>query len=303
MLIGSRRHRRQQRHAINSRVKEAVEIMEQQSKKTSGSDIVPETQQLLEFTYSVEKYAEKVLPSHSSGNRRRNNANLIVPARQQPIRADSTQPMSSTVSTSFTSNPASFSAPVETTSSETTTEDLSDVLNYCTKRSGTCLRSEEHNSASFPSSLSSVPDLARRSAAGIVEDQPPRYPPKRREIDDDMISNQPMQQKSSSSKHSSHEVRAVLDPQSSSETTEDHAEMIVSERAAIRVEAKSPCNDGLGDEEYESERWNEIEEGLEQEAASSPFHPVAGVRGSFPRGWRTRHERSESPQDFWHRKL
>lgn len=31
----------------------------------------------------------------------------------------------------------------------------------------------------------------------------------------------------------------------------------------------------------------------------SPFHPIAGFIGTRPRGWDTRHERSESPQDFW----
>jgi hypothetical protein len=55
------------------------------------------------------------------------------------------------------------------------------------------------------------------------------------------------------------------------------------------------------DEEYESDDAEDEDEPSEDEAQLSPFQPIAGVRGKFPRNWRNRHDRSESPDDHWHR--
>jgi hypothetical protein len=57
------------------------------------------------------------------------------------------------------------------------------------------------------------------------------------------------------------------------------------------------------DEVYESDDAEGEAETSEDEAQPSPFQPIAGMRGKFPRNWRNRHVRSESPDDHWHRRL
>ncbi|KAF2684921.1 hypothetical protein K458DRAFT_487167 [Lentithecium fluviatile CBS 122367] len=48
------------------------------------------------------------------------------------------------------------------------------------------------------------------------------------------------------------------------------------------------------DDGYEDEN-----EGGNTDQGPSPFHPIAGVQGKYPPGWRQRHERGASPTDFW----
>jgi hypothetical protein len=72
----------------------------------------------------------------------------------------------------------------------------------------------------------------------------------------------------------------------------------------VELEREGTLEDKLAlYEDVSSMSEEEEEEAVGDATKPSPFHPVAGVEGSFPPGWRTRHERSESPQDFWHRKL
>ncbi|KAJ4294171.1 hypothetical protein N0V90_007861 [Kalmusia sp. IMI 367209] len=55
-------------------------------------------------------------------------------------------------------------------------------------------------------------------------------------------------------------------------------------------------------EENETESGGDTEPEPEEEHTQegpTPFQPVAGVLGKFPPGWHQRHERAESPQDFW----
>jgi hypothetical protein len=71
---------------------------------------------------------------------------------------------------------------------------------------------------------------------------------------------------------------------------------------ADRLNNMSP-SEQPDDEEFESGDAEEEYEASEDEARPSPFQPVAGVQGKFPRNWRKRHERSGSLDDHWHTRL
>ena len=81
--------------------------------------------------------------------------------------------------------------------------------------------------------------------------------------------------------------------------SEEQSQVEASKRKSMIPEYSEEPNE----EEYESDDGEEVEATPEEEAQPSPFQPVAGVQGRFPPGWRKRHERSESPDDHWHRKL
>lgn len=112
------------------------------------------------------------------------------------------------------------------------------------------------------------------------------------------------------------------------DTHNSAAEYHAVEKLAADDLAKEGARTQRGEEQFKkSEEWashddmsrpfpeNDDEEGpeidhreggydvSEEEVGPSPFQPVAGVQGKFPPGWEKRHERSESPQDHWHRKL
>ncbi|KAJ4371179.1 hypothetical protein N0V83_004395 [Neocucurbitaria cava] len=69
------------------------------------------------------------------------------------------------------------------------------------------------------------------------------------------------------------------------------------------------ANEGDDDDDDDgAQEPSDIEEASENDGdtnikSNSVFQPVAGVKGRHPRGWHQRHERSESPQEFWHRKI
>jgi hypothetical protein len=79
-------------------------------------------------------------------------------------------------------------------------------------------------------------------------------------------------------------------------------EALVVEDVNDRDEAAHSNESIADDNETESESEEEMNK-EEEEEAPSPFQPVAGTMGNFPKGWQTRLKRSESPQDFWHKRL
>jgi hypothetical protein len=69
-------------------------------------------------------------------------------------------------------------------------------------------------------------------------------------------------------------------------------EMLAVTEAERSNTMQSNSSQGPNDEEQGSDNMEEEDMTSESEAQWSPFQPVAGVRGKFPRNWQSRHERS-----------
>jgi hypothetical protein len=155
LLNRSRNKCRKQRHTIEHRLKETkIDFLEEHEKKNRGSIHVPEPRQLFQFTRSVEKYVDNVLPVKESGRRRRSRSKF-----------DS----GSQVSGSLTSlTPAALDGAARSTSSVSSAraetrsvpEDRIKPSSGCTRCSGTCGHVEEHGRRNKSSAnLMTLPDL------------------------------------------------------------------------------------------------------------------------------------------------
>jgi hypothetical protein len=186
--------------------------------------------------------------------------------------------------------------------------DYDDILNYCNICSGTCLRAQEHG-FSYPSVVSvptsrDVEDVMehldqhsvlsrseRTSREQIVREKSPPLTPSRGQRLDKTVSQAGSNGigEHKEVRHDDNEAMGAYDDVSS---------------LGVELEREGTLEDRFAlYEDVSSMSEEEEEEAVGDATNPSPFHPVAGVEGSFPPGWRTRHERSESPQDFWHRKL
>jgi hypothetical protein len=279
-------------------MQEAADVLEQKSMIIGVSAIVPESNQLFVFATVVEKYAKKVQKQY------RTDTTYTVPSRQQPARADSFQPTNSTASDSFVSKPSSYSEPVTIASPAASTEELDKISNPCGKCTGVCVCSETE-SRPFILTRPSSPGSARPTRPVCFEHPSHRF---------DRSWQQPTS--NNTAYHSTkgtcpasdddlwQTLKEVDKPDPETERTVKEPEELIREiDANRRKNMEHNSSRGQNDEEYESDDAEEEDEVSEEEAQMSPFQPVAGVRGKFPRNWRTRHERSGSLDDHWRRKL
>jgi hypothetical protein len=280
-------------HAIDSRTKAATELLQQQSQKIDVSDIAPDPTQLFEFDIDVEKYAKKVR------KQRRNDTTLTPHPRQQPARADSFQPTNSTASGSFASNLYPSSEPITPSSPATSTTEhyiIRRRCRKCTKVPCVCAATE------------SDPVIPTRppSPKRAPPPRPPTFKHPSHRFDRNWEQTKPNYTNHQSTKCTCPAPhRGPCQPSPfSHELAQPHPNMdtLVDEyfRSASGTEASDVEPDPSDDEEDDPEH---VGEASDAEAQPSPFRPIAGVQGKFPRNWRTRHERSGSLDDHWHRKL
>jgi len=298
-LIFESENRRRQRRAINARMQEASEVLQEQRTRIGASAIVPESEQNFDFARAVKRYSKEARKQH------RSEIVLNAHPREQSARADSIQPTNSTISSSFTSKHSSYSPPIRIASPATSNKDFGKTLNYrgtCTS-DGVCAEVDSH-----PVNLTrpSPPDSAPLPRSNVFQNPSYRFDRSWQLLQRDFTACQstkstlPMPDDHPCESWQTPKEPAKPDPElgRTMEGTED----LPSGIGADRLNNMSPSQQP-DDEEFEIDDAEEEYEVSEEEAQPSPFQPVAGVQGRFPRNWRNRHERSELPDDHWHRRL
>jgi hypothetical protein len=282
-------------------MQEAADVLQRQTMEIGVGDIIPESKQLFAFATVVEKYARKVR------KQRQTNATFTAHSRQQPSQADSYLPTDSTVSDSFVSTLSPRSVPVAITSPATSTEELDTSSYLCRKCPGVCHCSkiESHPVTSIqPSSPNNALPLY---PAGFEHpshrfDRSWQQPERKDTAYETTKSTGPTSDENPYK--SGQTLKEIVKPDQEIERTMREPEESLAVVEADRLQnMESNSVQSSSDEEYESDGAVELDEALDNEAQQSPFQPVAGVLGRFPRNWRNRHGKSESPDDHWHRRL
>jgi hypothetical protein len=280
-------------------MQEAAEVLQHLSMNISASAIVPESKQLFAFTTTVKKYAKKVR------KQRRTITTFTAHSRQQPAEADSCQPTNSTATGSFVSNISPSSEPVAILSPTTSTEEFDKSSNRCGKCTSVCVCSEtESHPVTF--TRPSSPDNAPPPRPAGFKHTSHRFDRSWQQSERNETAYRSTKSTCPESDNNPCKSWQTLkdlvesDPEMKRITKEVEGMLIVIKADGLQnIEPDS--NQRPNDEEYESDEVEEVDEPSGDEAQLSPFQPVAGVRGKFPRNWRNRHERSESPDDHWHK--
>lgn len=197
-----------------------------------------------------------------------------VSSRQRLARVDSFQATTSTASPSFTSRSLSYSEPVARTSPATSAEGLGNTPNHCEKCTGMCECSEVEPHPVVPSRPSS-PDTTPVPRPAVLAHPSHRFDRSWQQPTEKGIYYHSIKETPSASGHETCSQNDV-EPESIEESSH---------------------------KEYESDDAKDVSEMSDEEAQMSPFRPVAGFQGKFPRNWKFRHARSGSADDHWHKKL
>jgi hypothetical protein len=271
-------------------MQEAAEVLERQNLKISDSAIVPESDQLFEFTIVVREYAKEVR------EQRRTATTHTVHSRQQPARADSFRPTNSTASGHLVSEPSSYSELVAIASPATSSEELEKPSTTCGRCTSVCICSEAEPHPVQPARPSS-PDITPPSRPAGFEHPSHRFD---RSWQQPERNNTAYQSTKSTCPASDDDLckpwqtskEAVKPNPEMQRIMENLNEMLAVTEAERPNTMQSNSSQGPNDEEQGSDNMEEEDMISESEAQWSPFQPVAGVRGKFPRNWRSRHERS-----------
>jgi hypothetical protein len=298
---------RRQRHFIEARLEEAKEDYVQKREQIKGSnDFVPKPRKLLRVTTSVERSVDKVLPPRESGRRPRHPSSL-APSTRPSKSPESPRPTDSTTASSFVSKPSSFSEPAASVSPATSAEELEKISNDCVKCTYGCACCATEPSLvilSRPPSLASPPP----PRPSTFEHPSHRFDRSWWQPGTKDTVYQPTNGTCPASEDGLCASRQVLKELTKRDPGLERI-IIESEELLAHVEASRrksmipEYSEEPNEEEHESDDGEEVEGISEKEDQLSPFQPVAGVQGKFPPGWRKRHERSESPDDHWHKKL
>jgi hypothetical protein len=282
-------------------MQEAAEELEQQGMKTSDSAIIPESKELFAITTVVEKYAQK------ARKQCRTDTTPTLPSRQQPAQADSFRTTNSTASGSFVSKPSSYSEPVAIASPATSTEELDKTSSACGNCTGVCVCSEAELHRVILTRPSS-PDSAPPPRPTKFEHPSHRF---------DRSWQLPETHNTAYQSTKSTCCTSDDDPSESRQTPQEPVKPDPETERIIKIpkdvlaviEADTPedmelsSSQGLDEIEYESDNTQDMDEASEGEAQPSIFQPVAGMLGKFPSKWQKRHERNESADDHWGKKL
>ncbi|KAH7410222.1 hypothetical protein DE146DRAFT_628749 [Phaeosphaeria sp. MPI-PUGE-AT-0046c] len=263
-----RRHRHKQDHAINSRMVKAARELEQQSMRVGTSSIVPKQKKLFAFAEVVDKYAVTVQ------EQRQFDPIATVSSRSQPTRASSYQTTDSAASHSFVPESSIYSEAVAVASSVTSTEELDKTSNCCGKCTGGCGCPNVEPHPGIPTRPSS-PESTPLPRPTIFAHPSHRFDRNWQQSTSKIIAYPSIEDTRPASEHETCS-RNDLEPESIEEPSH---------------------------EEYESDDAEEVGEAADEEAQMSPFRPIAGVQGKYPRNWKTRHDGSESADDHWHKRL
>ncbi|CAO2655764.1 Nn.00g045670.m01.CDS01 [Neocucurbitaria sp. VM-36] len=276
-----KRNRRKQRHEIAKSIEEAKKVVKALSNnKRDPKDFVPRTQQLFSLSKSVDKYVEQVLPMRESGKRPRTASWQVRPPSLAPLTASSGQTFQSRVFSSSTESGRSMNESATTTTTTSlepppsaSTKPASEYLNYCEDCSGTCIRTEAHGTAVSHSLPAQAPTCEVPLTTDTIE-----------------ISETPFR---------------------GMDFVDDASQGLGADASVVHGSDTGPVGVNGGDDgEDNGGAFDQSDEAATSESdeetndkRDSVFQPVAGVKGRHPRGWHQRHERSNSPQDFWHRKI
>ncbi|KAF1831349.1 hypothetical protein BDW02DRAFT_572106 [Decorospora gaudefroyi] len=310
LLTRQRQYRRRQRHCIEARLDEAKEDYFKQREQTKeGNAFVPKPRELLRVIDSVKRSVDKVMPLRES-RRRPRHPSILAPSTRSSESPESSRPTDSTAIDSFVSKPSSFTEPAASASPATSAEELEKTSDSCGKCTDACACSTTEPSSailSCPPSLASPPPL-RPSA---FEHPSHRFDRSWQQLGTNHTVYQsnkgtcPVSEDDPCAPWQALKELAKPDPERERVQREgkEFEELLARDEASRRKSMMSEYSEEPNEEEHESDDGEEVEETSEEEAQPSPFQPVAGVHGNYPPGWRKRHERRESPDDHWHRKL
>jgi hypothetical protein len=261
--------------------------------------------QLREFSESVNRYVDRVLPADRAGNRppRSSRRSRAGPGRHRNDSSVTSQ-TTATVSTTSTQpshhrNPVPESPPtspepsiarspiIETQPEE---EETTSILNLCQKCSGTCINTEAHNTSIRPPTPG-PPTYIRWGNPYIQgSDAKDTRTPSRSQ-------SSSRSQRQSGSANAMPASRPPLKslqrypPKPSVEPTDEENENVRINRTNLE-ENQEDTMDEIPEEEAPTE---------EQATGSnsSIWKATGGFEGVMPKGLRIRRQRSRSPQDFW----
>jgi hypothetical protein len=264
-----------------------------------------QTEQLWEFSDSVNRYVDRVLPADRVGNRpprpsRRSRAGSGRHRNNSSVTSQTTATVSTTsTQPSHHRNPVPESPPtspepsiarnpiIETQPEE---EETTSILNLCQKCSGTCINTEAHNTSIRPPTPG-PPTYIRWGNPYIQgSDAKDTRTPSR-------------SQSSSRSQRQSGSANAMPASRPPLKPLQRHPPKPSVEPAD--EDRETPCVDRVTLEEVQEDPIDEIPEEdipTEEQATgskSSIWKATGGFEGVMPKGLRIRRQRSRSPQDFW----
>jgi hypothetical protein len=267
-----------QQSELPNRLKETSEKVIVHGKQSKNDRMFEHTQQILEFTESVDRYIDHVLPLDEAGNR------PPRPARRSRKRAESHRHGSSLTSQSTdttqtqSTQPSHHQASVlesPPTSPEPIHEDLPDEIRS--------KEEEAHNT----SIQHAPPDAASQTSLGVppVVSQPFPKPASTAKRGRECSCPQTRQTRPSSRK-------PILPSNAGHETKVQYQ----AKQSIDPVIHEGGDTDALQDDISEEE---ETPDEQARETGPSIWQATGGFEGHMPKGLRLRRQRSRSPQDFW----
>lgn len=265
--------------------------------------VIQQMEQLREFSESVNRYVDRVLPVNRTGNRqpRPSRRSRVGSGRYQN---DSSVTSQTTATVSITStqpshhrNPVPESPPtspepsiarspiVETQPEE---EETTSILNFCQKCSGTCINTEAHNTSIRP------PNPGPRTYIAYAPIQ--GYDARDTRIASHSQSSSRSQRQSDGANETpaSRPRPSSLQrypPKPSVEPADEERPTLDNDRASSRENQNGPKDEIAGE--------NVPTEEQATGSKSSIWRGIGAFEGDMPKGLRIRRQRSRSPQDFW----
>ncbi|CAN9198563.1 unnamed protein product [Alternaria alternata] len=265
--------------------------------------VIQQMEQLREFSESVNRYVDRVLPVDRTGNRpprpsrrprvgsgRYRNDSSVTSQTTATVSTTSTQP-------SHHRNPVPQSPPtspepsiagssiVETQPEE---EETTSILNLCQKCSGTCINTKAHNTSIRPPTPGPRTYIAYAPVQGY-DARDTRIP------SHSQSSSRSQRQSDSANETPASRPRPNslqrYPPKPSVEPADEERPTLDNDRASSRENQNGPKDEIAGE--------NVPTEEQATGSKSSIWRGIGAFQGDMPKGLRIRRQRSRSPQDFW----
>jgi hypothetical protein len=262
-----------------------------------------QTEQLWEFSDSVNRYVDRVLPADRVGNRpprpsRRSRAGSGRHRNNSSVTSQTTATVSTTsTQPSHHRNPVPESPPtspepsiarnpiIETQPEE---EETTSILNLCQKCSGTCINTEAHNTSIRPP----TPGPRTYIAYAPIQGYDAR--------DTRIASHSQSSSRSQRQSDGANETPASrprpsslqrYPPKPSVEPADEERPTLDNDRASSQENQDDPKDEIAGEDVPTEEQATG--------SKSSIWRGIGAFEGDMPKGLRIRRQRSRSPQDFW----
>ncbi|CAG5158502.1 uncharacterized protein ALTATR162_LOCUS5112 [Alternaria atra] len=294
-------NRRTQRHKIDTRLKEVVKEIKVYKAKDIDQNLVPQREPLLQFQRSVDRYVDHIVFQDRSDRRARRvhgNSSVVTSRSITTTRTESTQP-SAIPSLAPESPPTSPEPSIADPDIEIQPdkEEAISILNSCQRCSGTCTKTEDHNT----SIRQPPPDPRSHTMGYIPSTTPGPFSMQANEITGSSASSRPWMSRVYQTLPSSSEEIPASD--SDPNTHQLHppqpgVEPADEAREIPHIDLATP----EGDEDDFQDGAPEESTSTEEEARGSRtniWKATGGFEGDMPKGLRIRRQRSRSPQDFW----